>query len=123
MRLFNIRINSFRRLVCAALFLTAGVCLAQDRIRVSDSEGKKAATNTVAPSYPPMAKQMKISGHVEVDVEVSPDGGVEKVDVVSGNTLLAGACVSAVKQWKFTPFQAGGKPTAAVVRLGFNFNL
>ena len=96
---------------------------AQDRIRVSDVEGKKAVTTRVEPSYPSMAKQMKITGHVEVDVEVGPAGQVEKVDVLTGNTLLAGSCISAVKQWKFNPFVAGGKPVSAVVRLGFNFSL
>ena len=109
--------------VCTVLLTCVFLASAQERIRVSDVEGKKAVTSRVEPSYPPMAKQMKISGHVEVDVEVNADGQVEKVDVVIGNTLLAGSCVSAVKQWKFNPFVAGGKPVSAIVRLGFNFNL
>lgn len=101
----------------------AAFACAQDRIRVSDAEAKKAVTTRVEPAYPPMAKQMKIVGHVIVDAEVGAEGTVERVDVVIGNTLLAGSCIAAVKKWKFVPFTAGGKNTAAIVRLGFNFHL
>jgi TonB family protein len=124
MQLPNFLKTSLWCAVFSTFFLLAvSPAFGQDRIRVSDAEGKKAVISRVEPSYPPMAKQMKISGHVEVDVEVNPEGHVEKVDVVNGNTILAGSCVSAVKKWTFSPFVSGGKPTVAVVRLGFNFTM
>ncbi len=83
----------------------------------------KAAVTRVDPEYPPMAKQMKISGEAEVEVLVSTDGSVEKVDIVKGNAILSNAAASAAKKWKFKPFEANGKPSKAVVRLAFNFNL
>ena len=123
MRFTQLPAPLIRCAVCTILLTCVFLASAQDRIRISDVNGKKAVINRVDPSYPPMAKQMKISGHVEVEVEVDADGQVEKVDIVTGNTLLASSCVSAVKHWKFSPFVSGGKPVSAIMRLGFNFNL
>src|SRR5215217_3162203 len=82
--------------------------------RVSEEEAKKALTSKVAPEYPPMARQMKLGGKVQVDVIIDPDGNVEKVQIVTGNPVLTSAAVTAVKRWKFTPFMNEGKPTRAV---------
>jgi protein TonB len=92
-------------------------------VRISDADAQKAAISKANPDYPPMAKQMHVSGAVVVEAEVSPDGEVGKVAPVSGNALLSSAAVSAVKKWKFKPFTAEGKPAKAVVRLSFNFTL
>jgi protein TonB len=92
-------------------------------IRISDTEAQKAAITKSSPDYPPMAKQMHVSGPVTVEAEVTTDGEVAKVQPVSGNALLSSAAVSAVKKWKFKPFTAEGKPAKAVVRLSFNFTL
>ena len=92
-------------------------------IRISDSDAQKAAISKANPDYPPMAKQMHVSGAVVVEAEVTPEGEVGKVAPVSGNALLSSAAVSAVKKWKFKPFTAEGKPAKAVVRLAFNFTL
>lgn len=113
--------NVFTALLC--LLLAPAPTRAQDRVRVNAAEGKRAVVSKVDPAYPAMARQMKIGGRVEVDVNVDPSGYVEKVDVVTGNTLLAGACVSAVKRWRFNPTALAGKPAPAVVRLGFTFSL
>jgi periplasmic protein TonB len=64
---------------------------------------------------------MNLSGKVLVDITVASDGSVEKVDVVSGNPILAGAAVTAGKRWKFNPFKVDGKATEAVVRVAFDF--
>jgi periplasmic protein TonB len=92
-------------------------------VRISDAEAQKAAISKSSPDYPPMAKQMHVSGAVTVEAEVTAEGEVAKVQPVSGNALLSSAAVSAVKKWKFKPFTAEGKPAKAVVRLSFNFTL
>jgi protein TonB len=92
-------------------------------VRISDADAQKAAITKASPDYPPMAKQMHVSGPVTVEAEVTQEGEVGKVQPVSGNALLSSAAVSAVKKWKFKPFTAEGKPAKAVVRLSFNFTL
>jgi protein TonB len=90
--------------------------------RIAEDEAKKSITSKVNPAYPPMARQMRLSGKVAVDAYVDIAGRVEKVQVINGNALLSSATVSAVKQWKFTPFTADGKAINAITRLTFSFS-
>lgn len=92
-------------------------------MHVATDDALKAAVKKLAPDYPPMAKQMKVTGKVEVDVTIDADGNVEDVKVRSGNALLTGAVVSALKKWKFTPFTQNGAPTKAVASLDFDFKI
>ena len=103
----------------------AGVVLhAQDGfVRVTEPEAKKAIVSKVEPEYPAMAKQMRVTGRVQVDVFVAADGSVDKVQALNGNMLLSNAAVNAVKHWKFSPITANGKPCKAVTTLTFDFKL
>ena len=94
---------------------------AADPLHVSEQEAQKAIVQKVRPSFPAIAKQLKLSGRVVVDLLVSETGSVEKADVVSGNPVLGTAATTAGKGWKFQPFMADGKPSKAVVRVNFDF--
>ena len=61
---------------------------AQEPKKVTRSEGLNAATTKVQPEYPPMAKQLKIEGAVELEAVVAESGVVEKVNIISGNPVL-----------------------------------
>ncbi|MFZ0593068.1 MAG: energy transducer TonB [Bryobacteraceae bacterium] len=107
---------------CVAFLLFSAASLFGQPVRIQDDEARKAVVQKVQPTYPPIARQMNLSGRVMVDLTVAADGSVEKTDVVSGNPILAGAAVSAAKRWKFNPFQVDGKVTEAVVRIAFEFS-
>lgn len=93
------------------------------QVKVGDAQAKQAAVVKVMPEYPTMAKQMRLSGRVEVEATIDTEGNVEKVQVVSGNPLLSSAAVAAVKKWKFNPFLEEGKPIRAVASISFDFKL
>ena len=116
-----------KAVLIALLFFTLtyfpGRLLAEETISVNEADGVRAATTKVEPSYPAMAKQMRISGRVQVTANVDADGNVDKVEVENGNAILANACVNAVKRWRFSPFQSGGKAAKAHVHLSFSFNM
>jgi TonB family protein len=110
-------------LFAVTILLTSGA-FAQDAPKtVTKSEGLSAATTKVAPAYPPMAKQVRVEGPVELEALVSEDGTVEKVTIVSGNAMLTHAGADALKKWKFKPFTTDGKPVKAVVPVGMSFKL
>jgi periplasmic protein TonB len=117
--------HSLSRVLQTTVVLALMTCslsrLGLAQIRVEESDAKKNIITKVEPEFPPIAKQMNLSGRVEVDLHVDETGKVEKVDAVSGNPILAGAAISASKRWKFQPFEADGKPTKAVVRIAFSF--
>jgi periplasmic protein TonB len=115
--------NRMRTVFWLVLVLSvAGFC--QDATKkVSHDEAMKAAISKVDPQYPAMAKQLKIVGSVELEAVVTENGSVEKVNIVSGNPVLTRPAADALKQWKFAPFTADGKPVKALATLNFNFKM
>lgn len=77
----------------------------------------------VAPEYPPKAKAEGIQGPVVLEVQVAGDGRVSGVQVVSGDPVLAGAAVSAVKQWVYAPLSVDGKAVERQSRITLRFTL
>ena len=57
----------------------------------------------VAPTYPELAKRMRVSGTVKVSATVAPDGTVSATKTISGNHMLSGAAEDAVHKWRFAP--------------------
>jgi len=90
-------------------------------LKVSESDGRKAAIVKPAPEYPLAARQLKVSGHVELQAIVSVTGEVEEVRILTGNPMLTHAASDAFKKWKFTPFVEGGKAVPAMVSMSFEF--
>lgn len=115
------RIPYLRLLAVFACVLVLGLAEARAEIRVQPSDAMKAAVKKPSPEYSAMAKQLKIQGDVEVDVQIAESGEVDAVKVLSGNAILASNVSRTVKDWKFTPFTSDGKPSRAVATLRFSF--
>jgi TonB family protein len=110
----------------AAFFLGGG--LAQDAPKdapkkVTKVEGLNAVTTKVTPDYPPIARQLKIEGAVELELLVAESGIVEKVNIVSGNPVLTRPASDAVKKWKYAPFTTDGKAVKALVPVSLSFKM
>lgn len=110
-----------RKISLAGILLMLASTTVQADLRVSSSEGMKAAVSRPAPAYSAIARQMQVAGRVEVEATIAADGSVESVRPVTGNPLLTQSAVQAVQKWKFTPFTANGEPTKAVMMLAFEF--
>ena len=78
----------------------------------------RAVKSKVPPVYPELAKRMKITGIVKVEVTVDADGKVAAVKTFSGTTALQLAAEDAVRKWKFAP--GDGTDTVSV---DVNFNM
>ena len=90
---------------------------------MTKAEGLNAAKTKVSPDYPPIAKQLKIEGSVELEVLVAESGAVEKVNIVSGNPMLTKPASDALKKWKFAPFTSDGKAVKALAPISMSFKL
>ncbi|HEX3251926.1 MAG TPA: energy transducer TonB [Pyrinomonadaceae bacterium] len=60
-----------------------------------------AASRTIDPVYPEIARQAKVQGTVEVRILVNRDGEVMDACIVEGPPLLHSAARNAALQWKF----------------------
>ena len=110
---------------CIALVALLGaVAMAQDAPKkITRAEALSALATKVQPDYPPIAKQLKVQGTVELEALVSETGEVMKVNIVSGNPVLTNASAQAVKHWKFKPFMQDGKPIQVLAPISLDFKL
>jgi TonB family protein len=117
-----IKLKSAGLILTGALLAFSSVSMAQEK-KLSHSEAISAAINKPQPDYPPMARQLKVEGTVELNATVNEDGTVEKADIVSGNPILARAAQDTLKKWKFSKMQEDGKPVKFVANVAFSFKL
>ncbi len=64
----------------------------------------------VSPKYPSAARSYALSGEVVLKGRITKEGDVDQLKAVSGNPLLSGAAIDAVRQWKYQPYKVDGKP-------------
>ena len=77
----------------------------------------------VEPEYPPLARQARVQGTVQLDIAVGKEGSVERIHVIQGHPLLIPAAKEAVKQYKYRPINLNGQPTVVQTRIDVNFTL
>lgn len=77
----------------------------------------------VDPVYPGQAKRTFVTGTVVMTATVARDGSVTDVKVVSGNTILVPAAMSAVSKWKYEPARIDGVAVAAPATITMNFTM
>ena len=80
-----------------AVLIFSAVCPAQD------SSGTRKLLGHTAPPYPELARHLRITGVVKIDVVVGPDGSVKSADPRGGHPLLVQAATTAVRGWRWEP--------------------
>ncbi len=93
------------------------------RIRVSSGVSTGLLIKKVTPNYPPLAKQARIQGHVLLQAEISKDGTIQNLQLISGHPMLAPAAIEAVKQWRYKPYLLNGEPVAVETQVDVVFSL
>jgi TonB family protein len=85
----------------------------------SPEMSKRKVKSRVHPDYPPLAKQMRVTGKVKIETTISPDGHVTGTRVVGGSPLLVSAALDAVKKWRFEP---AARETVETIEFEFTGN-
>jgi protein TonB len=93
------------------------------RVRVSSGVSNGLLIRKVNPVYPPLARQARISGTVLLQAQISKDGSIENLQLISGHPMLAPAAIEAVKQWKYKPYLLNGEPVEVDTQVQVNFTL
>ena len=92
------------------------------QVRMS-AETAQIVTRPVEPSYPLLAKQMKVQGAVVLQALIGRNGNIEDLRVLSGPAILSSAAMEAVKQWRFKPYLQSGRPVDTEARITVNFTI
>jgi protein TonB len=70
-----------------------------------------------------MARLIRLSGSVQVQITISETGDVDDAFILSGHPVLREASLQAVRQWRFKSTELNGKPVRAIGVITFNFKL
>ena len=82
----------------------------------AQQEVSRKTKKEVSPQFPPLARQLGLSGTVRVAVVISPEGKVKSAHAVGGPPLFMAPAEEAAKQWEFEP---NGKETTQVLEFQF----
>ena len=77
----------------------------------------------VKPSYPQLARTVRVQGSVILEAIIDRQGRVENLKVLSGHPLLIPAAFEAVQQWRYRPTLLNGQPVEVVTQITVNFSL
>lgn len=80
------------------------------RISVGGTVQQAMLTRRIEPSYPPLARQLRISGQVHLRAIISTDGSIESLQVMDGHPLLVQSAMNAVRQWRYQATKLNGQP-------------
>ena len=58
-----------------------------------------------------------------LQAEISKDGSIQNLRLISGHPMLAPAAIEAVKQWKYKPYLLNGEPVEVETQVQVNFTL
>lgn len=93
------------------------------RVRVSQGVSQGLLIKKVQPPYPPLARQARIQGQVLLQAEISKDGSIQNLRLISGHPMLAPAAIEAVKQWRYKPYYLNGEPVEVETQITVIFSL
>ncbi len=92
------------------------------RIRIASLDPARLVSKVV-PVYPPLARQIRVSGTVVLRALIGTDGSIRELHLVSGHPLLAQAAIDAVRQWRYRPTILNGDPFEVETTIDVNFIL
>src|SRR5258706_10652451 len=81
------------------------------------------AISLPAPNYPELARRMRTSGLVEVEVVVDENGKVISARALTGPPSLRDVAVQAAYRARFSPTKLSGQPMKITGRINYNFTV
>jgi protein TonB len=93
------------------------------RIKIGGSVQQAKLIRQPRPVYPPLAKQARISGTVQLSAVIAKNGTIQELKAVSGHPLLIPAALEAVRQWVYQPTLLNGEPVEVQTTIDVNFTL
>lgn len=77
---------------------------------------RRKVKERVIPVYPDLARRMRFSGKVKIEVVIAADGHVKSTRAIGGHPLLVNSAVEALQKWRFQP---GNEETTEVLEFEF----
>jgi|SRR5579859_1788512 len=82
----------------------------------SSAQEARKAVSKPSPVYPEIAKRMRLTGTVKIEIVIGMDGEIKHTNVIGGHPLLVDTALEALKKWKYEPSK-----TETTVTVQFDF--
>lgn len=76
---------------------------ATERRHLSEPVQAAMLIRRIEPIYPPLARQIRREGRVELHAIIASDGTIQSLEVVNGDPLFIESALSAVREWRYRP--------------------
>lgn len=90
--------------------------------RVSSGMQEARLLRRVEPRFPSGASRLGLKGSVVVEGTIGVDGRLHDLRVISGNPILSGAAIEAIKEWRYSPAVLNGRTVTSPTRIEVKFN-
>jgi TonB family protein len=90
-----------RRITVVAFGVLACFRLLATPVTLAQTTSPRKVMTRIAPTYPQLAREMRLKGVVSIEVVVRPDGSVKSTKVLGGTPVFVEPGIYAVRQWKF----------------------
>lgn len=92
-------------------------------VRLPSSLAAGLLIRKVIPTYPQLAKTMRVEGTITLAATISKDGAIANLRVVSGPAVLQQAALDAVSGWRYRPYLLNGEPVDVETTINVIFTL
>jgi hypothetical protein len=112
-----------RVILAKSIIVTSDEVLPAENLPRKVSEGVLlgSAVTRVLPAYPPLAKQLRVSGEVKIEVRINAEGRVIAAQAISGPYPLRLPSEYAARKWTFNPTLLNQEPVSVRGILTFIF--
>jgi periplasmic protein TonB len=93
------------------------------RIRVGPSVAASQLVHRLAPSFQQLEPGTKLKGTVRLQAIIAEDGSIEQLQVISGNPVVVGCVMDAVRQWKYRPTLLNGEPVQVDTEIDVDYKI
>jgi periplasmic protein TonB len=91
--------------------------------QVSSGVMEGMLVHKVVPTYPAIAREIRLSGTVVLEATIARSGAIANLRVVSGPALLQQAALLAVAEWRYRPYLLNGQPVEVETTINVQFTL
>lgn len=97
-----------------ASFVVA-VVLILSAVSLPAQDNRKVLSNP-EPPYPEVARRLRLSGVVKVQVTIAPDGKIKETKILGGHPIFVNSVEQTLKEWKYA-----ASSTETTTQLEFTF--
>jgi TonB family protein len=110
-------------LFVALMIFVGGLESVCAQVSLAPEDAERLLAEKVDPTYPTIARMMKLQGSVKLEITVSAAGEVTAARMLTGDAALKTAALDAAKKRRYKPYVLGGAAVPFTTNIEIRFSL